>query len=102
MASPLSAACLQSIYSTFGAEGTYTPNGEGGTSGIWAIVKRGAIRNTDATGRVVEILDVLKFKRSDLDPPAFDAEWTDGTDTWVIGEVVDRDDDNVMVHGRQA
>lgn len=101
MASPLSAGRLSSLFDRFGESGTYTPNGGSGST-VVAVVSRGLLEITDDAGTVVDRRDVLTFKRSDLDPPARNARWTDGTDTWALGDIVARDEDTVQVEGKEV
>lgn len=101
MASPLTATRLSSLLSRFGESGTYTPNGGGGST-VSALVDRGILEISDDAGNVVDRRDVLTFKRSDLDPPARNARWTNGTDTWVLGDIVARDEDTVRVEGKEV
>lgn len=101
MSSPLSDDDQESLWKTFGDEGTYTPI-SGDPATVYAIVDRGAGSLTDEAGIVIQEADALTFLRSDLDPPAQGATWTDGTTTWTLGDVLDRDEIEVRVRARRS
>lgn len=106
MASLFSADDLDAIWDSVAggddAQGTYTPYGEAAITGIRAIVDRGVV-----IGEAGEESDVLTFQRTAIEGASIagsilDATWTDGTDTWTLGQVVGRDEDEVRVAGRRS